>query len=74
MSFKMPPMLVGEDNSDVSPDGEGAKNFAMAAGGLTAFALAGTVALYAKDRIVSVATDSAGGSSDDGGLSLRGNL
>ena len=73
MSFQMPPMLVGEDNSDVSADGEGAKNLAMAAGVLTAFAVVGTVALYARDRIVSVATDSAGGSSDDG-LSLRGSL
>ena len=46
----------------------------MVTGGLTAAALAGTVALAAKDQIVAVATQSQGGSDDSGGLSLRGNL
>lgn len=54
MAFQMPPALAG-DNDEISPDGEGAKNFAYVTGGLTAVAVAGTLAWSAKNRIMELA-------------------
>ena len=73
-SFKMPPALVGDENNEVSPDGDGFKNFAMAVGSLTVTAIAGGLAFMARDRIFNLAEKSASGEDENGGLSLRGSL
>lgn len=52
--FQMPPSIAG-DNSDVTPDGDGAKNFGMVTGGLTLVFLAGGIAWKAKNRILGLA-------------------
>lgn len=55
MAFQMPPALAG-DNAEVSFDGDGAKNWAMVAGGLTAFGLAAAAASRATSSILESAT------------------
>lgn len=60
MAFQMPPALAG-DNDEVSFDGEGLKNVAMVAGGLTAAGVAAAIASRATNTILETATGSGAG-------------
>lgn len=51
--FQMPPALAGNKNT-VSADSDGASNFVAVTGGLTVVALAGTLALATKDRLMNL--------------------
>jgi hypothetical protein len=51
--FTMPPALAGDDN-EITPDGEGAKNFLKVTGGLTAILLALVGAAFGKNRILNL--------------------
>lgn len=55
MGFQMPPALAG-DNAEVSMDGDGASNFAMVVGGLTAFGVAAALAGRAASTILQTTT------------------
>lgn len=58
--FELPPALAGSNN-EVTPDADGASNFAYFVGGLTLTLVGAGAAVAIKDRIMDAApTDAAG--------------